>query len=82
MIRNGLHFTKHSFGGGYRVVRSHIDEGKDFFKYEPEEWDILISNPPYSIKDAIIKRVYELNKPFALLLPLNSLQGKQRYKYF
>ena len=68
--------------GGYRVVRSHIDEGKDFFKYEPEEWDVLISNPPYSIKDAIIKRVYELNKPFALLLPLNSLQGKQRYKYF
>lgn len=41
-----------------------------------------MSNPPYSIKDTIIERVYKLNKPFALLLPLNSLQGRKRYKCF
>ena len=67
---------------GYSVVRSHIDEGKDFFNYEPDEYDVIISNPPYSIKDAIIERVYELGKPFALLLPLDSLQGQRRYKCF
>lgn len=68
--------------GGYAVVRSHIDDGQDFFTYEPEEYDIIVSNPPFSIKDKILQRLYELNKPFAILLPLNSLQGKSRYKYF
>ena len=67
---------------GYEVVRSHIDDGQDFFTYEPDEYDVIVSNPPFSIKDKILQRLYELNKPFAILLPLNSLQGKSRYKYF
>lgn len=29
-----------------------------------------------------MERLYSFNKPFAILLPLNSLQGKTRYKYF
>ena len=32
--------------------------------------------------DEVIKRLYELKKPFAILLPLNSLQGISRYEYF
>ena len=68
--------------GGYNVIRSHIDEGKDFFMYEPDDYDVIVSNPPFSIKDKILQRLYELDKPFAILLPLNSLQGKTRYKYF
>lgn len=68
--------------GGYQTVRSHIDEGQDFFEYEPDNYDVIISNPPFSIKDKILQRLYELNKPFAILLPLNSLQGKSRYKFF
>ena len=28
-----------------RVIASHISDGKDFFEYEPDEWDIIISNP-------------------------------------
>ena len=67
---------------GYNVVKSHIDDGKDFFIYEPDEYDIIVSNPPFSIKDKILERLYELDKPFAVLLPLNSLQGKSRYKFF
>ena len=68
--------------GGYSVVRSHIDDGQDFFEYEPDEYDVIVSNPPFSIKDKILERLYELNKPFAVLLPMNSLQGKARFKYF
>lgn len=67
---------------GFDVIRSHIDEGKDFFLYEPDDYDAIISNPPFNIKDQILKRLYDLNKPFAVLLPLNTLQGKTRYKYF
>lgn len=40
------------------------------------------ANPPFSIKDKVLERLYSFNKPFAILLPLNSLQGKTRYKYF
>lgn len=67
---------------GFNVVRSSLVEGQDFFMYEPENWDIICSNPPFSIKDKIFERLYSFNKPFAILLPLNSLQGKTRYKYF
>lgn len=67
---------------GYKVILSHINEGKDFFEYEPEEWDIIISNPPFSIKDKVIERVYEFGKPFALLLPVKAIQGKKRFKSF
>lgn len=61
---------------GNRVIYTHIDNGEDFFNYEPCGYDIIVSNPPFSKKDEILKRLYELDKPFAILLPLNSLQRK------
>lgn len=67
---------------GFDVVHSHIDEGKDFFSYEPDKYDMIITNPPYSIKDKIIERCYQLGKPFALLLPLTALEGINRGKMY
>lgn len=67
---------------GNQVISSHINNGEDFFRFEPDNYDIIISNPPFSKKDNVIERLYKLNKPFAILLPLNSLQGKKRYEYF
>lgn len=69
-------------GGRYTVIRSDISEGLDFFTYEPPEYDCIVSNPPFTQKDAVIKRLYELGKPFAVLLPLNSLQGVECFEYF
>lgn len=67
---------------GNKVIATHIDTGNNFFEYEPEEqYDTIISNPPFSIKDDIIKRLYELNKPYAILLPIPSLQGQKRFPY-
>lgn len=67
---------------GYKVIRSHINDGQNFFTYEPDEaYDFIISNPPFSIKDDILRRLHELNKPFAMLLPLPSLQGQKRFEY-
>lgn len=65
----------------YNVIYSHIDNGENFFYYEPDNYDIIVSNPPFSIKDDVLKHLDELNKPYAILLPLPSLQGQKRFTY-
>ncbi|GIU70354.1 MAG: hypothetical protein KatS3mg002_1590 [Candidatus Woesearchaeota archaeon] len=68
---------------GYKTIHSHISKGQDFFNYEPtKHYDIIISNPPFSYKTKILQRCYELNKPFALLLPITSLEGVERNKLY
>ena len=67
---------------GYDVIGTDILYGNDFFSYEPNEWDILITNPPFSIKDKWIKRCYDLDKPWILLLPLTALEGQFRQKLY
>ena len=58
---------------GFNTICSHIDYGQDFFEYEPEHWDVIISNPPYTNKRRYWERCLDLGKPFALLLPVNIL---------
>ena len=41
---------------GYTVVHSHIEDGMDFYEYEPEHWDIILSNPPFTNKYQIFER--------------------------
>lgn len=65
-----------------KIIYTHIDTGENFFYYEPEEeYDLIISNPPFSCKDDILKRLSELNKPYAMLLPIPTLQGQTRFPY-
>lgn len=66
-------FVKVLKNNGYTVINSHIDDGLDFFEYEPDNWDIILSNPPYSKRNEILKRVFGFNKPFALLMNTNGL---------
>lgn len=69
-------------GTKHTIIYSHIDDGKDFLIYEPENYDIICSNPPYSIKMKILKRIYELKKPFALLLGLPILNYQEIGNFF
>ena len=71
--RKDSQFVKVLSENGFKVVYSHIDYGQDFFEYEPEEWDAIISNPPYTNKRRYWERCLDLGKPFALLLPVNIL---------
>lgn len=50
------------------VVFSHLDEGKDFFTYEPKNWDVIVSNPPFKGKRQFFERALSFNKPFALIM--------------
>lgn len=59
------------------------DKEENFFEYVPKEhFDMIITNPPYSLKDEFIKKCYEWNKPFCLLLPITALEGKTRGAMF
>lgn len=83
MIGSGRRFINHSRLGGGIVGRAFGHIGRaGLFTYEPPEYDCIVSNQPFTQKDAVLKRLYELGKPFAVLLPLNSLQSVDRYKYF
>jgi len=66
-------FVKALKENNFNVVFSHIATGQDFFNYEPEKWDVIISNPPYKNKRLFWERCLDLKKPFALLLPVNIL---------
>ena len=67
---------------GYQVITTH-KYNFDFLIDKPDfEFDMIITNPPYSLKDEFLKKCYEYNKPFALLLPLTSLEGINRGKMY
>jgi hypothetical protein len=63
---------------GFEVMESDLSQGKNFLTYQPDSFDCIITNPPYSIKDDFLRRAYYLKKPFAFLLPITALEGKAR----
>ena len=50
-----------------------IHNDNDFFKTKVE-FDLIIDNPPYTIKEKVIRKCVSLNKPFALLMPCDTLE--------
>lgn len=75
-------FVKVFKENGFNVTYSHIDKGQDFYKYEPEKWDLLISNPPFTNKTQMFERAISFNKPFALLMTMQYLNDNAPYRLF
>lgn len=68
---------------GFKIINSHITTGQDYYTYEPEEWDVMVSNPPFTNKRGIFERALSFNKPFALIMSntwLNDAAPKQLFK--
>lgn len=57
----------------YRVLGSTIENDENFFDVTCEGYDVIITNPPYSIKYKVLQRCYALGKPFALLVPVETI---------
>jgi len=72
----------------YKATHLFDDLGNDFFSTEPPlGCDLMISNPPFSKQNEIIKRSFELIemgkiKSFALLLPLSTLETPARSQLY
>lgn len=46
------------------------------------DFDCIITNPPYSLKDDFLKKAYGYNKAFMFLLPITALEGVERNKMY
>lgn len=64
------------------VVYSHISLGQDFFTYEPESWDVIVSNPPFTNKRKYFERALSFGKPFALIMTNTWLNDSAPKKLF
>src|SRR3990167_1811335 len=60
-------FVKIFKKSGFNVINTHLEKGEDFFSLNIK-CDYIISNPPYSLKGKILKRLFNLNVPFAMLV--------------
>ena len=72
---------------GFNVIATHIEKEQDFFKIEIEHnlpfFDIIITNPPYSLKGEVLERLFLIGKPFAMLVGVVGLfESKKRFEMF
>ena len=71
----------------YFVIQGQSDDQKVLFGItdwltSEYEYDYLITNPPFSIKDDVIEKCLKSGKPSALILPIDALGGKRRHELY
>lgn len=72
-------YVQYGIECGYNVIyniRDFLDRDVAY------EFDFVITNPPFSIKDDVIERCLEYGKPTMLVLPMDSLGGVKRHSLF
>lgn len=76
-------FVKRFREAGYNVIATHINNGQDFFDMEVQSCDYIISNPPYSCKGDVLQRLFDIGKPFAMLVGVVGLfESQKRFDMF
>lgn len=75
-------FVKQLRANNIKVIATHIDNNQDFYTYEPENWDVIVSNPPFTNKRKIFERALSFDKPFALLMSNTWLNDSAPVKLF
>lgn len=75
--------TKILKNNGYNVISTDIINGFNFLNDKIDSgFDMIITNPPYSLKDEFLEKCYIYNKPFMLLLPITAFEGIERNKLY
>ena len=77
-------FVKRLTEEGFDVTFSHIENGTDFFEIDNlTSYDCIVSNPPFSKRDKIFRKLFESGSPFALIMNMNGLfDSKARWELF
>lgn len=72
---------------GHEVIATSLLNNQDFFEIagsEISDWaDVIISNPPYSLKTEVLEKLFEIEKPFAMLLGcVGIFESQKRFNMF
>ena len=69
---------------GFDVTFGHIETGQNFFDIDNlQDYDAIVSNPPFSKRQKILERLFESGVPFAMIMNFNGLfDNKSRWKMF
>lgn len=69
---------------GFDVTFSHIETGTDFFEINNlNDFDAVVSNPPFSKRQKILERLFESGVPFAMIMNFNGLfDSRSRWRLF
>jgi hypothetical protein len=69
---------------GHSVISTDYRTGHDFFEYAPDadSYDVIVTNPPYSLKYKFLEHCYQLGKPFALLVPFTTIASGTALKLY
>lgn len=72
-------FVQYAINKGYKVIyniRDFLDKDVTY------DFDYIITNPPFSIKDEVIERCLEYGVPTMLVLPMDTIGGVKRHSMF
>jgi len=58
---------------GYNVIHNDIDFYENYDKYE---YDIIVSNPPFSDKKKVFDKLKHIDKPFIMIVPISTITKK------
>lgn len=68
---------------GLSVWETDIQKRQDFFSYEMQEpFDWIITNPPFCLAEDFIRKSFQYEKPFAMLLKSQYWHSAKRKKLF
>ena len=69
---------------GFDVTFGHIETGQDFFDIDNlQDYDAIVSNPPFSKRQKILERLFDSGVPFAMIMNFNGLfDSKSRWVLF
>lgn len=82
-------FVKLLRNENHKVYCTHIQNGEDFFSVADKmatpkaQLDYIISNPPYSLKYEVLKKLFDLEVPFAMLVGVVGIfESQKRFTMF
>lgn len=77
-------FVRVLMAHGFEVTYGHIETGQDFFDIDNlQDYDAIVSNPPFSKRQKILERLFDSGVPFAMIMNFNGLfDSKSRWVLF